>query len=406
MLWTLALRYITKRPLQYIMTIVVVAISISLTVAILLVSASLKKGIIYASMPFDMIVGAKGSPIQLVFNTIFLQDVPIGNIDKQVYEKFKNDERAARLIPFAFGDNYKGFKIVGSDQNLFTLRPAVNEPEIFALQEGRFFSDKYEAVIGSAAAKNLGLKTGDTFKATHGFYVSLFDGEDDHDESYVITGVLKPMYRPYDMGIFTSIQTIWEMHSHHDHENDNEESHEGDITALMVTPKDYMGLMQMYQETNSNNEAQAAFPGHVLGNVFSIMGNAEGILYLISYMVVVIGFLTIIITLHWSVVNRKRDHATLRVLGTSKNTIFFLILIESLMIMFASSITGLAIGHTISYFIGSYMRTISYIYAPIEFDIMEVFILAAYTLAGTAVSILPAIGVYRLDAAANLTSSL
>jgi len=399
MLLTLALRYITKRPLQYIMTIVVVAISISLTVAILLVSASLKKGIVYASMPFDMIVGAKGSPIQLVFNTIFLQDVPIGNIDKSVYEKFKNDERAARLIPFAFGDNYKGYKIVGSNKDLFTLRPAVNEPEIFALQEGAFFTGKYEAVIGSEAAKSLGLKTGDKFKATHGLYTSLHNGEDEHDESYVVAGVLKPMRRPYDMGIFTSIETVWEMHNH-----DNEG--EGDITALMVTPKDYVGLMQMYQETNSGSDAQAAFPGHVLGNVFNIMGNAEGILYLISYMVVIIGFLTIVITLHWSMLNRKRDHATLRVIGTNKNTIFSLILIESFLIMLVSSIAGLAIGHGVSYCIGSYMRTISYVYAPIEFDITELFILGAYTLTGIAVSIIPAAGVYRYDAAANLTSAV
>jgi putative ABC transport system permease protein len=407
MLITLALRYITKRPLQYIMTIIVVAISMSLTVAVLLISASLKNGIIYASMPFDMIVGAKGSPVQLIFNTIFLQDVPIGNINHSFYERFQQDERTARVIPLAFGDNYRGYKIIGSNKDLFTIRPSVKEDSIFALKEGAFFTDKYQAVIGSEVAKKSGLKTGDTFKATHGIVHNPLGEDNEHDESYVVTGVLKPMYRPYDMGIFTAIETIWEMHGHENEdegEHENEDEHEGDITALMVTPIDYTGLMQMYQETNQNNEAQAAFPGQVLANVFIITGNAEDVLYLISYMVIIIGFLTIIITLHWSVLNRKRDHATLRAIGVNKSVIFSLILIESFMVMLVSGIAGLVIGHGIAYGIGFYMRKISYVYAAVGFDIKEIFILAAYTLTGVAVSIVPAIGVYRQDAASNLTS--
>jgi putative ABC transport system permease protein len=400
MLLTLALRYITKRPLQYIMTIIVVAISMSLTVAVLLVSTSLKNGIIYASMPFDMMVGAKGSPVQLIFNTLFLQDVPIGNIEHSLYTYFQQDERVARVIPLAFGDNYRGYKIIGSNKDLFTLRPSVNEDSIFVLREGNFFTDKYQAVLGSEVAKNCGLKTGDTFKAMHGLFHNPMIGKDDeHDESYVVTGVLKPMYRPYDMGIFTDIETIWEMHAGHD-----EHEHEGDITALMVTPVDYIGLMQMYQETNQSNEVQAAFPGQVLANVFNIMGNAEDVLYLISYMVIIIGFLTIIITLHWSVLNRKRDHATLRAIGANKNAIFSLILIESFLIMLVSGIAGLIVGHGIAYGIGFYMRRISYVYAAVGFDIKEIFILAAYTVTGVAVSIAPAIGVYRQDAATNLAS--
>jgi putative ABC transport system permease protein len=172
----------------------------------------------------------------------------------------------------------------------------------------------------------------------------------------------------------------------------------------MVTPVDYTGLMQMYQETNQSSGAQAAFPGQVLANVFNIMGNAEDVLYLISCMVVVIGFLTIIITLHWSVLNRKRDHATLRAIGANKSAIFSLILIESFLVMLVSGIVGVIIGHGIAYSIGFYMRRISYVYAAVGFDIKEIFILAAYTFTGVLVSIIPAIGVYRQDAASNLTS--
>jgi putative ABC transport system permease protein len=351
-------------------------------------------------MPFDMIVGAKGSPVQLIFNTIFLQDVPIGNIDHSLYESFQQDERVARVIPLAFGDNYRGYKIVGSNQDLFTLRPSAHEDSIFALREGSFFTGNYQAVLGSEVAKRTGLKTGDTFKAMHGLVHNPISGEDDgHDESYVVTGVLKPMRRPYDLGIFTDIETVWEMHSGHD-----EQEHEGDITALMVTPVDYTGLMQMYQETNQSDEAQAAFPGQVLANVFAIMGNAEDVLYLISCMVIIIGFLTIIITAHWSVLNRKRDHATLRAIGANKSVIFSLILIESFLVMLASGIMGLVIGHGIAYGIGLYMRNISYVYAAAGFDLKEPVILAAYTFTGVAVSILPAIGAYRQDAAANLAS--
>jgi putative ABC transport system permease protein len=160
----------------------------------------------------------------------------------------------------------------------------------------------------------------------------------------------------------------------------------------------------MYQETNQSNEAQAAFPGQVLGNVFSIMGNAEDILYLISYTVSGIGLLTIIISLHWSVLNRKRDHATLRALGANREAVFALLLIESFLVMLVSGLVGLVIGHGIAWGIGFYMRTISYIYAPVSFDLREIVILAAYTLTGVAVSIVPALGAYRQDAASNLNS--
>lgn len=396
MLLNLAIQYIKKRPLQYIMTIIVVAVSISLTVAVMLVSLSLKEGMISAAMPFDMIVGAKGSSTQLVLNTIFLQDTPVGNVDRTLYEELQQDERAAQIIPFAFGDNYEGYKIVGSDENLFTLRPGADEPYIFELAEGNYYREDYQAVIGSDVANSLGLKVGDTFEAVHGFLHNpmMAEGHEEHEKPYTVVGILKPMYRPYDMGIFTTIETVWEMHG----------EEEGDVTALMVTPHNYVGLMQMYQEMNNNTAVQAAFPGEVLGNVFSIMGQSEEILTLISYMVVIIGLLTIVITLYWSVLNRKRDHATLRAIGANRRVIFTLIIIESFLIMIVSGILGLAIGHVISFCMGNYMREISYIYSPVVFDFREVLVFLMYTMIGLAGSILPAFGAYRQDVAKNLAA--
>jgi putative ABC transport system permease protein len=108
--------------------------------------------------------------------------------------------------------------------------------------------------------------------------------------------------------------------------------------------------------------------------------------------------------LHWSVLNRKRDHATLRALGANKSAIFSLILIESFMVMLVSGIAGLAAGHGIACVTGFYMRNISYVYAPVEFDLKELVILAVYTFTGLAVSIAPALGAYRQDAASNLSA--
>lgn len=181
--------------------------------------------------------------------------------------------------------------------------------------------------------------------------------------------------------------------------HDNE-SH--DITALMVKPKDYVGLMQIYQEINTGGDAQAAFPGKVMTDVFDMLGQSEEVMTVIAYIVLAMAMITIVTSLYWSVLNRNRENAILRAIGAGRWDILKVIVIESAIIIFVSSILGMIIGHLISYGVSSYMRNTTAIYAPVHFMIGEVAMVVAVALLGITVSLLPAINAYRADVAKNL----
>ncbi|MDR1598567.1 MAG: ABC transporter permease [Oscillospiraceae bacterium] len=393
---SISFKYITKRLRQYALTTLVAALAISMTIAVTLAADSLKDSVVYASMPFDMIVGAKGSAAQLALNAVFLRDTPVGNVDQAVYERYMNDGRARRIIPLAFGDSYRGSWIVGSSEALFTLRPSEREPEIFQIQEGRFFQDKYELVVGSEAARRLGLAVGDTVKASHGMS-DILDEElaasrVHNNHIYTVVGALKPMRRPYDLGMFASIETFWDIHG----------GGERGVSAFIVTPWDYVGLMSMYQELNTGSEAQGVFPGEVAGDLFGVIGRGEEALRLVSYAVAALGFATVILSLYWSVLNRRKENAIFRALGAGRSTLLRMVVTESAMVMLVSAPLGLLFGHLVSGFIGLYLRRVMAVYVPASFSVQELYILAAYAAIGAVGAALPAASAYRQDVAGLL----
>lgn len=393
MLTLIAWRDIQHRPMQHSLTAFVVAISVALAVAVMLTAVSAHEGLVSASMPFDMIVGAKGSPNQLVFNTIFLQDVPIGNIPNDIYEELKNDDRVSRVIPIGLGDNYMGYRIVGTDINMFDMRPTPQEPPIFQLDEGRYFQNDFEVVIGSTVAEKISLRVGDTFKSSHGVIHGVEDEE--HEELYKVVGILKPMYRPYDTGIFVSMGTVWNVH-------------EGailtkDYTALIVTPKDYVGLMSIYQEINAGKEAQAVFPGAVMGDIFAMIGQGEMVLSAIAYVVMLMALITVMVSLYWSTMDRMRDNAVLRAIGAGRRSVFGIVIIESLIITVVGIVIGIAAGHGISHGLSQYLRESIAIYSPVFFNSGEITLAAVVMLLGTAAGMIPAFAAYRTDVARNLS---
>ncbi|MEA4845926.1 MAG: FtsX-like permease family protein [Clostridiaceae bacterium] len=390
MLFRIAWRDLQQKPLQHTLAVTVATAAIGLSLVVILMAASVQQGMINASMPFDMIVGAKGSPTQLIFNTIFLQDTPIGNIPASIHERLLNDERAKKVIPFAFGDNYSGYRIVGTTEDIFQLRPSLKDEPIFVLKEGRFFTEEHEVVLGADVAGKLRLKIGDTFKASHGIVKAL--EHDEHDEAYAVVGILKKMNMPYDSGIFTSIESVWEIHGNKSH----------DVTALMVTPKDYTGLMQMYQEINSGNEAQAAFPGAVMADIFDMLGQSEDIMAVVSYIVLVMALLTIVLSLYWSVLNRTRENAILRAIGAGRQDILKIVVIESTIIILISIIFGFIFGHLLAYAAAAYLQSTTALYAPVSFVTRELRIAVSVALMGIAASLLPALNAYKTDVAKNL----
>lgn len=389
MLFKIAWRDLRRRLAMQLLTVLMAGTAIALSISVLLISRSLEQGMTDASMPFDMIVGAKGSPSQLMFNTIFLQDAPIGNISNDIWTELEGDERVERVIPFAFGDTYMGYRMVGSTEDIFELKSSQSEPSIFQLADGTFYKDKYDAVIGATAAKRLGLSVGDTFQSTHGLTHN--GTEDGHEQAFTVVGILQQMNRPYDTGIFVPIEAMWELHG----------NTEKDVTALMVTPKDYSGLYQLYQEINNEKDAQAVFPGVVMGEVFEMLGQTEEVMSLVTWIAMAVGLIGMAVSLGWCTLGRNRDNAVLRVIGARRSEILAIVLIEGGIISLASAVLGAVLGHIISFAAAHFMQSIAAMYSPVGAVPQELAVIAAAVVIGMVLSLVPSLKAYRTDAVNN-----
>jgi len=416
-LWYMAWRNLTSRSVQTLITIGVVLIGVAVTLAIMILSGGIKQGIVKASEPFGMIVGSKGSANQLVFNTIFLMDSPLANLDEAYYEQLASDERVNLAVPFALGDNYKGFRIVGTSDAFFDLKGRPSDPSYFQLASGRLFERSFEAVIGAAVSKQAGLRLGDTFVSAHGV-IAASEADQHTDHPYTVVGILQSVSAPSDKGIYVSMDSYWVSHEHHNHEGEGDasaaelegtvhEEHDEDhgVTAALIKPRSYIDLMKMYQEINLGKEAQAVFPGQVIAKIFDMMGSGEQVLRDISYVVLGMAGLTVALALYGSTVERRRTVAILRAIGAGRRSVMTVVLLESVFVMLIGCVLGTAGGYALTWILSQYMATQVSIAIPIGFKWEWMTFIGAVALFGVAAGLIPAWSAYRTETARYLNPS-
>ncbi|MFN3386091.1 MAG: ABC transporter permease [Candidatus Thermochlorobacter sp.] len=211
---SLVFRNIAQRALSVTLTGISIALGVALISATVEIRRQVEENFSQASVGYEMILGAKGSALQLVLNTVYQLGDPVGNIPYAVYQKYRNHPMVSYAIPYGLGDNYKGFRIIGTTEEIFT-KFNYKPNQTFELAEGRAFKDDelYAAVLGSDVARQLGLKIGDTFIATHGLQEVAAEMaiEHEHDPMKVV-GILKPTYTTSDKAIYISLPTVWAIH--------------------------------------------------------------------------------------------------------------------------------------------------------------------------------------------------
>lgn len=448
----MAWRNLANRKVQTIITILVVAIGVAVTLSIMMLSGGIKQGIVRASEPYGMIVGSKGSANQLVFNTIFLMDNPLANIDQAFYEKLSQDERVSLAVPFALGDNYRGFRVVGTDVSFFGLKGRPVDPPYFRLSSGRLFERSFEAVIGADVARRTGLKPGDRFAGAHGVAAAA-EPEEHADHPYTVVGVLAAVSAPSDQGIYVSIDSYWVAHEHKDEalvgsaagandgaesegtnaganagsvsegaadadvgsaaaHSENEEisgehpSGEGSrgVTAALIKPKSYIGLLKLYQEINAGKDAQAVLPGQVLAKLFDMMGGGERVLRDIGYVVLGMAALTVALALYGSTVERRRTVAILRAIGAGRLSVMTIVLLESALVTIIGCLLGTATGYGLTELLTRYIGTQVSIAIPVAFEWEWLSFIGGVALLGIAAGLFPAFSAYRTETAQYLNS--
>ena len=298
---------------------------------------------------FDAVLGARGSPLQLVLNTVFHLETSPGNIPWTMYQKMKNDPRVELAVPYALGDNYRGFRIVGTETTLFTKFEYRDSVRFRTQGNGRFFDPtRQEAVLGSYAAQKLGLRIGDNFNPYHGL---VFDKSMRHDEQYTVVGVLEPTNSPSDRVIWIPIEGIYRMEGHvlrGDGEDyvakpgqDIPDEHR-EVSAVMLKFRNpQIGFMMDATINKQGKVATLAWPiGAVMARLFDKIGWINQILALVSYLVVVVAGGSILASVYNSINERRREFAILRSLGARRKTVFAVIVLEAASIAALGVILG------------------------------------------------------------------
>lgn len=403
MRFLIAWRNLLAKPVQSSLTTLVVSAAIAMMSVITLLSGGIHNGLIKATEPFDLIVGAKGSPNQLVLSTVFLQDAPIGNVSYEIYEELAANPLVAMAIPLALGDNYKGYTIVGAGSNIFYHQPKTGQQEWLQLITGRPFSQPYEAVIGSKAARELGLKLGDEFKSVHG----LVPGGQGHNHSYHVVGILQSLDGPYDHAILVSIESIWLAHEKHTSKlvaavSEESHEHEHEVTAILVKPKGYSEAMRLHQQFQRESGAQIVFPAQVIVQLFAVLGQGEQMLKILTYVFIAMGLMIMALSVYWSALSRAHERAILRALGASTHDIFTIILAESTILTILGVTAGVLTGHGIYAVLTRAIESKTAVVLSAGLTLADIYTFAGGTLLGMLAGILPAILTYRVEIARYL----
>jgi putative ABC transport system permease protein len=447
-----------SKPLNLILSMLLLSLSISLVTFVLQLSDQMGGQLEKNITPFDMVVGAKGSPLQLVLASVLHIDNPTGNIKLKEARPLMNHPFVEYAIPVSYGDNYKGFRILGTTPEY--IRTYEGE-----LAEGKFFNRPFELVVGAGVAEKLGLQLGNEVIGNHGLIETDFGAHDDHP--YVVTGILKRSNSVLDQLLITSLESVWDSHAHegegsnsseeehdheeghdhkeghehddhdheaehaqehgddHDHDHDHGDDHDGEhahqhgddhdhdhaendadreITSLLIRFGSPLGMVQLPRYINESTNMQSALPSFEVQRLLGLLGSGVKTVNGIALAILLVSALSIFISLLKTIRERKRELALLRVYGFRTGQLLYLALMEGLFLSLLGFVVGWGIGRLGIAFFSSYTEN-EYGYSLlIQPPNQQEYILLGITLCLSIVAaFLAALPVFNLNVAKTLT---
>ena len=314
------------------MSILLMILGVTIITLSVLVNQITKNTFTKNNPNLDVVVGAKGSPLQLVLSSIHHIDIPTGNISYKNAKKIMKHPAIKFGVPISLGDNFQNYRIVGTDKKFLKLYDA-------ELEIGSMWEKPMQSVIGSNVANFTKLKIDKFFVGSHG----LIDTGDIHSEQpYKVVGILKKTGTILDNLIITSLDSVWNLHSNQNDILKNSDSLE--VTALLLKYKNKTSVFSFPRLINKNTSMQAASPNLEISKLFKLTGEAHKIINYLSIIIVSLSFAGILFTLLNNINERKYDLAILRTLGFTRERIFSIILIEGMTISILGSFIGLILG--------------------------------------------------------------
>lgn len=393
---------LVRNKLTTILNIILVAFGVGILSILFLASTQISNKLEKNAKDIDLVVGAKGSPLQLILSSVYHIDYPTGNIQAKDAYKLMQSPMVKRAVPLALGDNYNGYRIVGTDStfsNLYGL----------SILKGSFWHNDLEVTLGSTVALKSGLKIGDSFFGAHGL---TGNGDVHKQHAYQVKGILKPQGNITDNLILTNIGSVYKMHEEkHTHAHSHavgeeaKEINDKQITALLIQYKSPMSVILFPRMVNQSTNMQAASPAMESARLFSLIGVGIDTLQWFAIFIMGIAALSIFISLYNAMKERKYDLAIMRCLGASKSKLFFLVMFEGVLVTFIGACLGLLIGHVALEVIGTYQESSQAKLTGLTAIPQEVYLIWIGLFIGALASLIPAMQIYKFDIAETLTKN-
>jgi putative ABC transport system permease protein len=333
------LRIVLKSLRQHALSTGITALSIALAsgllMAVWVVKEQSRATFTGVTAGFDAVLGARSSQLQLVLNSIFHVEASPGNLAWADYETIRKDPRVAQAIPIAVGDNYRGYRLVGTLPEMLTGVEYAPGKKFVVRPPGRLFDPQLrEAVVGSFAAQRLGLKYGDKFQPYHGL---IFDEKNQHVETYVVVGVLEPSNTPADRVIWIPLEGIQKMTGH-------DPKAATDVSAVLVKLRSPIAGKQLEMMYNKQgNRLTFAWPiGTIIAQLFDKIAWFDKVMALVAWLVALVATGSILASIYNSMNERRREIAILRALGALRRTVFGAIVLEAAAIAALGVVAGFA----------------------------------------------------------------
>ncbi len=395
-LWLIVFRSLRQHALSTIVTALSVALAGGLLMSVWSVKEQSQAIFTGVNAGFDAVLGARGSKLQLVLNAIFNLESSPGNVALSDFQDIQNNPSVELAIPIAVGDNYLGYRLVGTVPEMFTQVEYAPGKHYEVLPGENFFDPRRrEAVVGSFVAQKLGLKRGDTFHPYHGL---IFNEKDQHSETYVVVGVMKPSNTPADRVIWIPLEGIQKMSGH-------DPNAATDVSAVLVKLKDpALGFTLDMMYNRQGNRLTFAWPiASVMADLFSKIGWFDKVLALVAYLVALVATLSILASIYNSMNERRREIAILRALGARRRTIFGAILLEAASISALGMMAGfVCYGVIMAGVAGVIREQTGVVLDPLKFNMVMLWAPAALIVLGALAGVVPAIKAYRSHVAEYL----
>lgn len=346
----LAWRYLWARPLVSALNLLLLSLGLAAVSFVLLVSEQIEAGVQRDLAGIDLVVGAKGSPMQIMLAGVFHLDVPTGNIPLATLDELRRQPLVASAVPLSMGDSLKGYRIIGSTPEYLALYDA-------RLADGRLWRTPMEAVLGAAVARATGLKPGQQFKGSHG----LGEQGDAHgDHPYTVVGVLAETGSVMDRLVLTDLGSVWKVHEdmHALDDEDRRALEEArEITMALVSYRSPLAAISLPRWINAQDGLQAAAPALETARLLRMVGAGSEVLRGFGWVLLLAASMSVFVALLHAVRERQSDLAMLRMLGAPPWRVALLVAAEALWLAALACGLGLGLGHGLTDALGWYLSS-------------------------------------------------